>query len=159
MCVNQKVTVSWLEGFVLKSDRTLSAACQEITSANVGVSLHEQKISAVTTFHDLSRSPAALLVPCLTTIRRRAPGYTGPTVSFVNDQDAHGLEHLILVPGHGVTITESLDGADRKDEVWFLLDYQKDKDVPRTIVGHIKGGLDELNADESALLLFSGEKA
>lgn len=78
-------------------------------------------------------------------------------MSFVDEQGVRELEHLIMVPGHGVTMTESLDGADHEDVRWFLLDYQKDKDVPHAIVGHIQGGLDELAADESALLLFSGE--
>ena len=63
-----------------------------------------------------------------------------------------------MVPGHGVTVTESLDGADSRDRDWFLLDYQKDKDVPSALVGHIRGGLDELDADKAALLLFSGER-
>lgn len=62
-----------------------------------------------------------------------------------------------MVPCHGVTVTESLEGADRKDADWFLLDYQKGKDVPHALVGHIQGGLDELDADENSLLLFSGE--
>ena len=62
-----------------------------------------------------------------------------------------------MVPCHGVTVTESLEGADSRDADWFLLDYQKGKDVPRALVGHIQGGLDELDADENSLLLFSGE--
>lgn len=62
-----------------------------------------------------------------------------------------------MVPCHGVTVTESLEGADSRDADWFLLDYQKDKDVPRALVGHIQGALDELDTDENALLLFSGE--
>lgn len=62
-----------------------------------------------------------------------------------------------MVPGHGVTVTESLDGADVRDDPWFLLGYQKEKDVPSALVGHIQGGLDELDADDASLLLFSGE--
>lgn len=62
-----------------------------------------------------------------------------------------------MVPCHGVTVTESLEGADRRDSDWFLLDYQKNKDVPRALVGHIQGGLDELDADQNSLLLFSGK--
>lgn len=75
----------------------------------------------------------------------------------MNFKEATNLTHLIMVPGHGVTITESLDGADSRDDPWFLLDYQKNKDVPRALVGHIRRGLEELGADRSALLLFSGE--
>ena len=54
-------------------------------------------------------------------------------------------------------MTESLDGADSKDGDWFLLDYQKGKDVPQALVTHMRGGLDELDSDQKALLLFSGE--
>ena len=78
-------------------------------------------------------------------------------MEFLVNQTLPELEHLIMVPGHGVTITESLDGADSKDVDWFLLDYQKDKDVPRALVAHMRGGLDELDSDRAALLLFSGE--
>lgn len=80
-----------------------------------------------------------------------------PDVAFVEGVDASSLEHLIMVPGHAVTITESLDGADSRDENWFLYDYQKGKDVPKSIVGHIRGGLDKLHDDRAGLVLFSGE--
>lgn len=78
--------------------------------------------------------------------------------TFVHEEDTRKLNHLIMVPGHGVTIKESLDGVDSKDESWFLLKYQRSKDVPKALVGHIRGGLDELDADDDALLLFSGER-
>lgn len=75
----------------------------------------------------------------------------------MSGQDSQVFNHLIMVPGHGVTITESLDGADSRDADWFLLDYQKEKDVPEALVGHMRGGLDQLDADSASLLLFSGE--
>lgn len=81
----------------------------------------------------------------------------GPRVMFVDAQASRELTHLIMVPCHGVTVTESLEGADSRDTDWFLLDYQKGKDVPRALVGHIQGGLNELDADKNSLLLFSGE--
>lgn len=81
----------------------------------------------------------------------------GPRVEFVDSEESRELTHLIMVPGHGVTMTESLEGADSRDADWFLLDYQKERDVPRALVGHIRGGLDELDADRASLLLFSGE--
>ncbi|CBJ30413.1 conserved unknown protein [Ectocarpus siliculosus] len=84
--------------------------------------------------------------------------HVGPRVVFVDSQASKELTHLIMVPCHGVTVTESLEGADSRDGDWFLLDYQKGKDVPRALVGHIQGGLDALDADENALLLFSGGK-
>lgn len=87
----------------------------------------------------------------------RSHVHIGPRVAFLADQSPADLNHLILVPGHGVTITESLEGADRRDADWYLLDYQRDKDVPNALVGHMRGGLDELDDDKSSLLLFSGE--
>ncbi|CAM9868051.1 unnamed protein product [Choristocarpus tenellus] len=69
---------------------------------------------------------------------------------------AVNLESLILVPGHGVTLGESLNGADKDDARWYLLDYQKGHDVPEALVGHIKGGLEAMVDDPSALLIFSG---
>lgn len=76
----------------------------------------------------------------------------------MGDREASAeLNHLIMVPCHGVTATESLEGADSRDATWYLLDYQKGKDVPRALVGHIEGALDELDADAKSLLLFSGE--
>ena len=89
----------------------------------------------------------------------RPTAHIGPRVAFVEDRRSRELDHLIMVPGHGVTVTESLDGADSRDADWFLLDYQKEKDVPSALVGHIRGGLDELDEDEASLLLFSGELA
>ncbi|CAN0185804.1 unnamed protein product, partial [Discosporangium mesarthrocarpum] len=72
--------------------------------------------------------------------------------------EAAKLDHLIMIPGHGVTMGESLEGADRDDSHWYLLDYQKGHDVPQALVGHIRGGLDELKADPGALVIFSGGK-
>lgn len=83
--------------------------------------------------------------------------HIGPRVVLVDRAASSELNHLIMVPCHGVTVTESLEGADSRDADWFLLDYQKGKDVPRALVGHIEGGLDELDADPKSLLLFSGE--
>lgn len=85
--------------------------------------------------------------------------HIGPRVVFVDREASRELNHLIMVPCHGVTVTESLEGADSRDADWFLLDYQKNKDVPRALVGHIQGGVDELDADENSLLLFSGESS
>lgn len=83
----------------------------------------------------------------------------GPQVAFVDENTSRELNHLIMVPCHGVTVTESLEGADSRDSDWFLLDYQKEKDVPSALVGHIKEGLHELDADRNSLLLFSGESS
>jgi len=83
--------------------------------------------------------------------------HVGPRVVLVDREASSELNHLIMVPCHGVTVTESLEGADSRDADWFLLDYQKGKDVPRALVGHIEGAVDELDVDKKSLLLFSGQ--
>lgn len=93
---------------------------------------------------------------CPMRLKSRA-AHIGPRVVLVDRQASSDINHLIIVPCHGVTVTESLEGADSRDADWFLLNYQKGKDVPRALVGHIEGALDELDADKKSLLLFSGE--
>jgi len=66
------------------------------------------------------------------------------------------LDHLVVVTGHAVTMSESLDQADRKDSVWFLFDYQRDQDLPRALTGHIHSGVEMAAADPKSLLIFSG---
>lgn len=68
------------------------------------------------------------------------------------------LDHLILVAGHAVLDphAESLERADRRDGVWYLMDYQRNQDLPQAFVSHIKRGVDEAAADPQALLVFSG---
>ncbi|CAM9785804.1 unnamed protein product, partial [Phaeothamnion confervicola] len=66
------------------------------------------------------------------------------------------LTHLILVPGHAITVRESLRGVDRIDDVWYLLDYQHEKGVPAELVRHIQEGVKAAAADPASLLLFSG---
>ena len=36
-----------------------------------------------------------------------------------------GLQHLVVVAGHAVTVQESLEGVERDDQVWYLLPYQR----------------------------------
>ena len=36
-----------------------------------------------------------------------------------------GLQHLVVVAGHAVTMQESLEGVERDDRVWYLLPYQR----------------------------------
>lgn len=41
-----------------------------------------------------------------------------------------GLQHLVVVAGHAVTVQESLEGVERDDKVWYLLPYQRDQVRP-----------------------------
>lgn len=58
--------------------------------------------------------------------------------------------------GHSVTIAGNLRDADFDEEVWFLLDYQKNKGLPQAIVAHISAGILEAERDPESLLMFSG---
>lgn len=64
-------------------------------------------------------------------------------------------DHLIIVAGHGVTSSESLDAVGT-DASWYLLDYQRNRDLPETFVAHIKRGVELASKDPKSLLLFSG---
>lgn len=61
-----------------------------------------------------------------------------------------------MVAGHSVTVSGDLQDADHDEKDWFLLEYQKGKGLPETIVGHIKRGIDEADKDPDSLLIFSG---
>lgn len=65
-------------------------------------------------------------------------------------------DHLVVVAGHAVTMTESLDGVDKYDNVWYLLDYQRNSDLPREFVAHVRAGVQAAAEDPRALLIFSG---
>ncbi|KAJ8599647.1 hypothetical protein CTAYLR_005390 [Chrysophaeum taylorii] len=88
------------------------------------------------------------------TSRAEAPpsSYQKPVVAF----NATGVENLVMVAGHAVTITESLNGVDRNDRHWYLLDYQRGKDLPGEFVAHVRKGVEMAHEDERALLVFSG---
>lgn len=66
------------------------------------------------------------------------------------------LNHLILVAGHAVVLAEALDGVDMHDTAWYLENYQRDQDLPRALVGHIRSGVEAAAADPDSLLVFSG---
>jgi hypothetical protein len=68
------------------------------------------------------------------------------------------LDHLVLVAGHAVLDphAESLARADRREDVWYLMDYQRHQDMPQVLVSHIKRGVEEASMDPGALLVFSG---
>jgi len=69
------------------------------------------------------------------------------------------LQNLILVAGHSITVDDSgLDGVERDDDRWMLLDYQRNADMPAAFVKHIREGVALAAADPSSMLMFSGGK-
>lgn len=75
---------------------------------------------------------------------------------FNENHKASNTRHLIMVAGHSVTISGHLGDANHDEKDWFLLDYQKGKGLPETIVGHIQKGIEEADKDVDSLLIFSG---
>jgi hypothetical protein len=53
-------------------------------------------------------------------------------------------------------VTESLQGVEEEDRVWYLLPYQKAQDLPAAFVAHIKAGVELAKRDATSLLVFSG---
>lgn len=53
-------------------------------------------------------------------------------------------------------MTESLHGVDQYDSVWYLLDYQQGRDLPREFVNHIAAGVEVAAKDPRSILIFSG---
>lgn len=64
--------------------------------------------------------------------------------------------HLILVAGHSVTVSGHLQDAGQDESDWFLLDYQKSKGLPQSIIAHIREGIRRAANDPNAILIFSG---
>jgi len=62
----------------------------------------------------------------------------------------------VIVAGHSVTVSGHLLDANKDEEDWFLLDYQRHQGLPQAIVAHIKAGIQVAYDDPKALLLFSG---
>lgn len=77
-------------------------------------------------------------------------------VSFVNASEASLLTHLIVVCGHAVTMSEDLSSVASSDAAWYLLDYQRERDLPQQFVSHVRRGVELAAADPRALLIFSG---
>jgi len=71
----------------------------------------------------------------------------------------HGQQkfrNLIVVAGHSVIKSGCLDGVDKNDDRWWLLDYQRETGMPEAFVSHIAEGIRLAKEDQQALLLFSG---
>ena len=67
------------------------------------------------------------------------------------------LDHLVVVCGHAVlTTTAGLEGVEKRDDLWYLLPYQRGHDLAEAFVSHIERGVALAAADERALLVFSG---
>jgi hypothetical protein len=66
------------------------------------------------------------------------------------------IENLVVVAGHAVIRMSKISVADRADNGWYLLAYQKNQGFPGIIVSHVKKGLHLAKQDPSAMLVFSG---
>lgn len=64
------------------------------------------------------------------------------------------LDHLIVVPGHGVQWCTNIGRPVKDPSCWYLFDYQKPQ-VP-CFLEHIQTGADMARNDSRALLIFSG---
>jgi hypothetical protein len=84
------------------------------------------------------------------------PWVTVNSQQFNQDHILKHANHLIVVAGHSVVISGHLSDADRDESDWFLLEYQKGKGLPQSIVAHIREGIHQAAKDPRSLLLFSG---
>ncbi len=75
---------------------------------------------------------------------------------FDRHLSARQYNHLIVVAGHAVMRLSHLADADRSDDGWYLLDYQKGQGYPSIITSHIQAGINVASKDSSSILLFSG---
>ncbi|GBG28515.1 Hypothetical Protein FCC1311_047382 [Hondaea fermentalgiana] len=69
---------------------------------------------------------------------------------------ARSARNLILVACHSITVGESLEGVDVRDDRWMLVDYQKHASMPQAFTGHIRKGIELALEDPHALVIFSG---
>ncbi|XP_058724585.1 uncharacterized protein C57A10.07-like [Vicia villosa] len=65
------------------------------------------------------------------------------------------LRNLVMVAGHSVYMSSGC-GKIEKEDSWFLESYQKNPGQAATFVKHIEEGIEIVDKDEAALLLFSG---
>ena len=66
------------------------------------------------------------------------------------------INHLIIVPGHSAVHINQIGDAATNDNAWYLLPYQTNQQFSSIIMSHINKGLELLEWDESAMLVFSG---
>ena len=79
--------------------------------------------------------------------------YFSPQLSYFLE---HHASHLIIVAGHAALRVENMHNADHSDIGWYLLDYQKNVGYPEIIKSHIQKGIELVDSDPSAILIFSG---
>ncbi|KAI0033458.1 hypothetical protein K488DRAFT_14497, partial [Vararia minispora EC-137] len=75
--------------------------------------------------------------------------------TFARPAHARALDHLVLVPGHGVWL------GSREEDVldegqWLLAEYQRNRGRPATLLSHIQKAVEIATEDPGALLIFSG---
>jgi hypothetical protein len=64
--------------------------------------------------------------------------------------------HAIIVVGHSVMRLSGMKTADKDENSWYLLSYQKSQGFPTIISSHVKKGVDLAIEDENSILIFSG---
>lgn len=68
---------------------------------------------------------------------------------------AKSLDHLVIVPGHGIWTGAHPEDAENED-AWILASYQKGRGRPSIFRAHIARGSQIASEDPKALLIFSG---
>ncbi|KAH9033122.1 hypothetical protein EDB84DRAFT_107446 [Lactarius hengduanensis] len=68
---------------------------------------------------------------------------------------ASGLDHLVIVPGHGIWTGAHAEDAENEDS-WLLASYQRGRGRPSIFRAHISHGSQIASEDPKALLVFSG---
>lgn len=68
----------------------------------------------------------------------------------------HSMEHLIIIPGHAVMRLSKQNEASFNEDAWYLLPYQLGVGFPSIITSHVQKGIQLLENDKNALLIFSG---
>ncbi len=64
--------------------------------------------------------------------------------------------HLVVVPGHAVMKLNKLSVSDKSESAWYLLKYQIGQGFPAIISSHVRKGIDIVESDPAAVLVFSG---
>jgi hypothetical protein len=81
-------------------------------------------------------------------------GYPKSDSGF-DDYPFSKLNNLVMVAGHSI-YTSSDCGKIEKEDSWYLESYQKNPGQAATFVKHIEEGIEIVDRDQDALLLFSG---
>ncbi|XP_045829086.1 uncharacterized protein C57A10.07 [Trifolium pratense] len=102
----------------------------------------------------LSFSFVVTLFVFLSYNKTQLTGYS-KTDSGFDDYPFLKLKNLVMVAGHSI-YTSSDCGKIEKEDSWYLESYQKNPGQAKTFVKHIEEGVEIVDRDEDALLLFSG---